>query len=106
MIRTRPDCELVRMQDIFVRTQTEDYDEWFAVFSDGRPPTREEYGIRTAGVFRDTADPNIVLLHFEVDDVARMREYLARPDVERISADAGVIERTFWFGADRPDEPA
>lgn len=86
------------MQDVFVRTETEDYDQWFRVFSAPSTPTREEYGIHTAGVYRDSENPNTALIHFQVEDMARMQEHLALPDFESTSADAGVTSRSFWLG--------
>ena len=86
------------MPELFVRTETKDYDHWYSVFSAAGSPTREEYGIRTRGVYRDAENPNNALIHFEVDDLDRMREYLSLPEVASASDDAGVKSRTIWMG--------
>jgi len=93
------------MQDVFVHTQTMDYDAWYAIFSDTRPPTREEYGIHTVSVSRDVSNPNNVMLHLRVEDLGRMREYLGLDAFKRFSGEAGVVGRQMWFGEEQPAPP-
>jgi quinol monooxygenase YgiN len=89
------------MQDLFIRTETRDYDTWHAVFTDPTPPTREEYGIHTVAVYRDAHDPNVALLHLRIEDMDRMQEYLSLPGFESTSEAAGVTDRTMWLASER-----
>lgn len=87
------------MQDLFSETQTKDFDTWYKVFSGPDSATREEYGVKTVSVARDTSNPNNAVIHFEIEDVARLKEFLARPDFAQFSERAGVIKRKMYLGA-------
>ena len=55
---------------------------------------RREYGITNRRVYRNAADPNDLVLLFDVADEARAREFGASDDLQNIMRKAGVEMNT------------
>ena len=57
-------------QAIIIRVTPEDYDTWFKEHS-GQEEARLEYGITDGTFYRDDADPNVALVHLNVESLDR-----------------------------------
>lgn len=64
------------MPHLLIRQKTTDYPQWLDAF-DGMADDRAAAGLRTVLVSRNQADPDEVVVLFEVTDPAALKEYLA-----------------------------
>lgn len=87
-----------RMQNgavILVRVTPEDYERWYAEHSGGSE-ARLEYGISDGPLYRDVDDPRTVLVHLDVQDLDRAKQWFVddrfKAGVER----AGPVAREFY----------
>jgi len=55
---------------------------------------RREHGITNPRIYRDTADPNDLVLPADVADEARVKEFGASDDLRNVMEKAGVEMRT------------
>ena len=78
------------MSSIFVRHTVADYDVWKPGFDD-HAPTRREYGLTDAGLYRATDDPNDVTIVLTTDDVPRAQEFLSSNDLRETMGRLGVV---------------
>lgn len=78
------------MAYLYVRHKVEDFDRWFAVFESHRPAHRES-GFGEVHVSRDCADPDIVVLFFEVLDMEKARAFTETPESYEAKDESGVV---------------
>jgi len=92
------------MASMFIRHRVADFGKWKPVF-DEHEPARREAGATAHSVHRDAADPNVVILAFRVDDLARAREFVASEELRAAMERAGVVgPPEFWFTEDVEDK--
>jgi hypothetical protein len=63
------------------------------------------YGMTDGPVYRDSKDPNIVLVHLEVEDMKRAMEWFRSDTLKEASKRSGKVRREIWT-AERPAMPA
>ncbi len=75
----------------------EDFDTWKPVY-DEHASVRRQYGISDAGVYRDAATPNYVVIEFRVEDIGTAQEFAGSESLRETMQSAGVIsEPAIWF---------
>ena len=82
------------MPSLLVRHQVQDYDRWRPLF-DQHAEVRKSYGIKSGWLMRSADNPNEIILYFEVEDVARARQFAQSDNLREVMQQAGV--------ADQPD---
>ena len=85
------------MPTVFFRHRVKNYDAWKPVY-DADVSRRNAADLKEAGVFRDTADGNNLLLVWTTTNLESMKAMLASPELKAKMKEAGVIEEpTVWF---------
>ena len=85
------------MPTLFLTHKVKSYDLW-RPFYDRHLPKRAEAGLREIGVFRDSNDPNELLIAWTVSDLNQAKEFMKSPDLESKMKEAGVVsEPKIWF---------
>jgi heme-degrading monooxygenase HmoA len=94
------------MPSLLIRHHVTDYPTWKAVF-DEHEPTRCANGSQGERLFRDTADPNEILVLLAWDDLERARLFVDSDDLHEAMSRAGVTDRPdIWFLEDVDHLPA
>lgn len=81
---------------IMIRVTPEDFDVWIAEH-DGQREARSEYGITDGPVYRDSDDPNTVLIHLDVEDAERARGWFQDDRFKAAVGRAGKVSREVYF---------
>jgi len=85
------------MPTLFLKHKVLNYDSWRPNY-DRHLAKRAEAGLREIGVFRDTKDPNDLLIAWTVSNVDEAKAFMNSPDLQSKMKDAGVIsEPKIWF---------
>jgi hypothetical protein len=85
------------MPSLLIRHHVADYLAWKAVF-DEHEPARRANGSQGGWLFRDTADPNELLVLLAWDDLERARLFVDSDDLRETMIRAGVTDRPdIWF---------
>jgi hypothetical protein len=77
------------MATIFLRHPIANYEAWRPHY-DGDRPRREAVGLTEIGVYRNTMDPNEVLVMWSAPDVAGFNEMAASKGLQAKMQEAGV----------------
>ena len=92
------------MASMFVRHRVADFGKWKTVFDD-HEGFRRQNGITAHSLHRDADDPNVVVIAFRVQDIARAKEFTASQDLRAVMEEAGVVgPPEFWFVEDVEDK--
>lgn len=92
------------MASMFIKHRVADFGKWKPAF-DEHEPARRQFGATAHSVHRDAADPNVVIVAFRVEDLARAREFVASEDLKAAMENAGVVGAPeFWFTEDVEDK--
>ena len=91
-------------QAILIRVTPDDFATWLAAHNSCEE-ARKAYGMTDGPVYRDNKDPNIVLVHLEVQDMKRAMEWFKSDTFKEASKRAGKVRREIWT-AERPAMPA
>jgi hypothetical protein len=92
------------MASMFIKHRVADYGKWKPAF-DQHEPVRREFGATAHSLHRDADDPNVVIVAFRIDDVARAKEFAASPDLRAAMENAGVQgQPEIWFADDVEDK--
>ncbi len=75
---------------LFCKHRVADYDRWHRVFAT-RAEAQRQAGLHLLHLLRDTADPNLVVLLFRVDDPEKARAFTGSPDAGQAAEDSGVV---------------
>jgi heme-degrading monooxygenase HmoA len=85
------------MPSLLIRHHVADYLAWKAVF-DEHEPARRANGSQGGWLFRDTADPNELLVLLAWDDLERARLFVDSDDLREAMTRAGVAgQPDIWF---------
>jgi len=85
------------MSMLFLKHKVTSYDAWRPAY-DGHLPKRNEAGLKEIGVYRDTKDPNSLLIVWAADDVNKAKTFIGSPDLKTKMKEAGVVsDPTYWF---------
>jgi hypothetical protein len=92
------------MASMFIKHRVADFSTWKPVF-DEHEPARREFGTTAHSLHRDADDPNLVVIAFRVDDLARAKEFMASDELHAAMDRAGVVgPPEFWFTDDVEDK--
>ena len=78
------------MPHVLVRVKVEDYVRWKPVY-DGMEGLRKANGASDARVFRNTDDPNEVVVLLEWDNMENARRYTGLPELREAMQRGGTI---------------
>lgn len=78
------------MANVTVQLNVADYAKWRPVF-DKYKPVRERVGVTSERVFRNTDEPNQVLVWWEAPDANKLLETLKSDEVKNYMKEAGVV---------------
>jgi quinol monooxygenase YgiN len=78
------------MQHVLVRFKVQEYARWRAVF-DENAPTRAAQGMGNGHVFRNSSDPNEIIIVLEVTDLQKARAFVESPELKQAQQRGGVI---------------
>jgi heme-degrading monooxygenase HmoA len=93
------------MPYLLVRHRVNNYNAWKPVF-DKHSHAREDAGSKGGYVFRDTADPQNILILLEWDDLQKAREFVESNNLHETMEQAGVVEKpevVFLEATDKPE---
>jgi heme-degrading monooxygenase HmoA len=84
------------MASVVRRSRVEDYGRWKTVYQAGEA-ARQAAGWRDLQVFRNSDDPNEIVILTEVDDLERARAYAESEEVRRRQRASGLLETTYYY---------
>jgi heme-degrading monooxygenase HmoA len=84
------------MPYVLVRHRVKDYTAWKPFF-DQHSHAREDAGSKGGYVFRDTADPQNVLILLEWDDMAKARQFIESVNLQEVMEQSGVAGKPEVF---------
>jgi hypothetical protein len=82
------------MPSVLVRHKVQDYARWRPLF-DEHAATRKSYGFKGGYLMRSADNPNEIIAYFEVEDLAKAREFAQSANLREVMQNGGV--------ADQPD---
>jgi heme-degrading monooxygenase HmoA len=91
-------------QAILIRVTPDDFATWLDAHNSCEE-ARKAYGMTDGPVYRDNKDPNVALVHLEVQDMKRAMEWFKSDTFKEASKRAGKVRREIWT-AERPAMPA
>lgn len=77
------------MAYLLVRHRVKDFAKWKPIF-DEHSGTRKTSGSKSSHVFRNSNDPNEIVLLFEWDDIQKARQFAESEDLRRTMEREGV----------------
>lgn len=92
------------MPYIMVRHKVRDYTKWKPVF-DEHGATRKAIGSKGGYLFRNTDDPNEVVMFIEVDDLEKARQFVQSEDLREAMERSGVADQPDIYFLDLDDKP-
>jgi len=78
------------MHYLFVKHKVTDFAKWKSVF-DADAEAQCKAGLHLLHVLRDTADANLIVLLFRVDDLNKAKAFTQNPDASDHGEKSGVI---------------
>ena len=81
---------------LLVRNKVKDFSTWYAYFNEDSVAAAE-YGVKLAGLWQTTDDPNNVFFILDVEDVDRANAFMARPESQEMGVKSGVIDGEFHY---------
>lgn len=78
------------MYYLLCKHRVADYAKWRGVF-DSHAEAQRDAGLHLLHVLRDASDPNLLVLLFRADDLARARAFVEAPAASQAGEAAGVI---------------
>lgn len=86
------------MVTMFVKHTVGDYGNWKRIYDEVRP-LRKDGGVTSASVYRDTSNPNTIIVTHQFKDVKAATAFAHSDGLKSAMANAGVIGAPeFWFG--------
>lgn len=89
------------MSRLLIRNQVADFEQWKRVL-DLHALALGDAGMKLRHVWRDLDAPDEVILLFDVESVARAREFLTAPQSVDSSSAAGILDGEYRFLKDTP----
>ena len=91
-------------QAIIIRVEPQDYDTWFEAHS-SQEEARLDYGMTDGPFYRDANNPNIALVHLNVENLERAMEWFKSDAFQKANKRAGKVQREVWIGELRVAAP-
>ena len=79
-----------RMPYLLVRHTVKDYEKWKPFF-DEHQPTRQKSGSKGGHIYRNSQNPNELIIIFEWDTLDNARKFAESSDLQKQMEKAGVI---------------
>jgi hypothetical protein len=87
------------MASMLIRHKVQDYDRWRPLF-DEHGSVRKNYGLKGGYLMRNADNPNEIILYFEVEDLARAREFAQLDNLREVMQKGGVADQPDVFFID------
>ena len=85
------------MPYMLVRHKVHDFAVWKRVF-DSHAEAQQQAGLRVTHIMRNSEDPNEIVFLFEIDDIAKAKQFVYAPEVPEAKEQVGVAdEPNIWF---------
>jgi hypothetical protein len=84
------------MKHMLCRNRVRNFDTWKRVF-DSHADAHRAAGLKLVHLWQDDESPSQVFFLFEVEDAARARAFMDRPDAQTAARESGLIEGEFHF---------
>ncbi|MBY0293042.1 MAG: hypothetical protein K2W92_07140 [Alphaproteobacteria bacterium] len=82
---------------LFMKFDVADFAKWKAVYDD-HIPIRQQFGLKDLYVLRNIENQNSVTLFFEVEDLEKVKLFLASDELRNKEKESGVMGKsTFEF---------
>jgi heme-degrading monooxygenase HmoA len=78
------------MTHMLVRHRVADFSRWKSVYNE-HAPFREATGLKALHLWRNEADPNEVIILFEVADAQQAKAFIGSTDAKQKKQAAGVV---------------
>jgi quinol monooxygenase YgiN len=88
--------EVIEMAYLFVKHKVKEFDSWKKVY-DEHKEFRKESGELNNHVFRNTNDPNEIMMQFEWDSISNARKFTESEGLKEAMKDAGVMSKPEMF---------
>ena len=85
-------------QSILIRVVPENFNQWRTAHDECRQ-ARLDYGMTDGPVYRDERDPNIVLVHLDVEDLDRAKGWFKDERFKAGMVRAGKVSREIWMAS-------
>ena len=92
-------------QAIIIRVEPEDYDIWIEAHN-SQEEARLDYGMTDGPFYRDAKNPNVALVHLNVENLPRAMEWFKSDAFQMANQRAGKVQREVWIGELRGAPPA
>jgi hypothetical protein len=83
-------------QSILIRVVPENFNQWRTAHDECRI-ARLDYGMTDGPVYRDEANPETVLVHLDVEDMERAKEWFKDERFKAGVIRAGQVTRDVWM---------
>lgn len=90
------------MASMLIRHKVEDYARWRPLF-DEHGAVRKTYGFKGGYLMRSADNPNEIVLYFEVEDLARARQFAQSDNLRQVMQQAGVADQPDIFFFDQEE---
>lgn len=87
-------------QAIIIRVVPAEFDAWRKEH-DGQREARREYGITDGPFYRDERDPQVALVHLNVENLDRALEWFKSEAFRTAAQRAGKVQREIWIAQQR-----
>lgn len=84
------------MVTVSVRHKVKDYSKWKTVYDDGKKMIKSMGGKRQT-LFKNSANPNELIILTEVDDVAKAKQLIESAELKQAMQNGGVAEEPVVF---------
>lgn len=84
------------MNYMLCRNRVRNFDNWKRIF-DSHASAHRAAGLKLMHLWQDEGSPSHVFFLFEVENIARAKEYMVGPDAQKAAQDSGFIEGDFHF---------
>jgi hypothetical protein len=85
---------------LFLRVTPVHFDNWLAAHQ-AASQARRRYGITDGPLYRDAADPDVALIHLNVDDVDTALSWFSSDDFRAASRGVAIRQRRLWIAQER-----
>jgi hypothetical protein len=85
---------------LLLRVTPVDFDSWLTAHQ-AASEARRSYGITDGPLYRDVADPNVALVHLDVEDIDKALAWFGSDAFRVASQGVGVRQRRLWVAEER-----
>jgi hypothetical protein len=78
------------MNYVMIRHKVADFNKWKPAYDENQS-ARKAFGLKDLHLWRNSENPNEVVLSFEVGDLAKAKQFAASPELKAKMQEAGVL---------------